>query len=46
MLLWKRTICDSKKSQFIKEQEASQLLRSLGLRIPLIKILLLGSLLV
>ena len=31
-------VCDSKKSKFIKEQEASGLLGSLGIMIPLTKI--------
>ena len=31
-------VCDSKKSKFIKEQEASGLLGSLGIIIPLTKI--------
>ena len=35
MLLSKRTVCDSKKSKFIKEQEASGLLSSLGIKTPL-----------
>ena len=34
MLLSKCTVCDSKKSTFIKEQEASGLLSSLGIKIP------------
>ena len=37
--------CDSKKSNFIKEQEASGLLSSLGIKTPLNKIPLLGPLL-
>ena len=36
--------CDSKKSNFIKEQEASGLLSSLGIKTPLNKISLLGPL--
>ena len=39
MLLLKCTICGSKKSRFIKEQEGSGLLSSLGLRLPLSKII-------
>ena len=31
MLLSKCAVCDSKKSKFIKEQEVSQLLSSLGI---------------
>ena len=45
MLLSKCVMCDSKKSKFIKQQEASGLLRSLGIKKPLNKILLLGPLL-
>ena len=36
-------VCDSKKSKFIKQQEASGLLSSLGMKTPLKKIPLLGS---
>ena len=35
---------DSKKSKFIKEQKASRLLSSLGIKVPLSKIPLLGPL--
>ena len=35
MLLSKCVVCDSKKSKFIKEQEASGLLSSLGIKVPL-----------
>ena len=45
MLLSNRAICDSKKWRFIKEQEASGLLSSLGLKTPLDKIPLLGDIL-
>ena len=45
MLLSKCPVCLSKKSKFIKEQEASGLLSSLLIKIPLNKILLLGLLL-
>ena len=38
-------ICDSKKSKFIKEQEANRLLSNLGLRTPLNKIPVLGDIL-
>ena len=38
-------MCDSKKSKFIKEQETSGLLSSLGIKTPLSKIPLVGSLL-
>ena len=39
------TVCDSKKLKFIKEQEASELLTSLGIRTPLSQIPLVGPLL-
>ena len=45
MLLSKYAVCDSKKSQFIKEQEASGLLSSLGIKAPLSKIPLVGPIL-
>ena len=45
MLLSKCAVCDSKKSKFIKEQEASGLLNSLGIKTPLSKIPLVGPLL-
>ena len=47
ILLSKCELCDSKKSRFIKEQEASRLLSSLAIKIPipLRKIHLLGPLL-
>ena len=45
MLLSKCKVCDSKKSKFINEQEASELLSSLGINTPLNKIALLGLLL-
>ena len=38
-------ICSSKKSKFIKEQEAKGLLSNLGLRTPLNKITVLGDIL-
>ena len=38
MLLSKYLVCDSKKLKFIKEQEASELLSSLGIKTPLSKI--------
>ena len=38
-------VCGSKKSRFIKEQEASGLLSSLGIRTPLNNIPFVGSLL-
>ena len=43
MILSKCAICDSKKSKFIKNQEAKGLLSSLGIRTPLSKIPLLGD---
>ena len=45
MLLSKCAICGTKKSRFIKEQEASELLSSLGIKAPLKKIPLLGYIL-
>ena len=45
MLLSKCAVCNSKKPKFIKEQEASVLLCSLGVKTPLSKISLLGFLL-
>ena len=45
MLLSNCVVCNSKKSKFIKEQEASELLSSLGIKTPLNKICLLGPLL-
>ena len=45
MLLSKCEACDSKKSKSVKEQEASGLLISLGIKTPLNKIILLGPLL-
>ena len=42
MLLSKCAVCDSKKSKYIKEQEASLLLSSLGIKIPLSKMPLIG----
>ena len=45
MILSKCTICGSKKSRFIKNQEAKGLLSNLGLRTPLSKIPVLGDIL-
>ena len=45
MLLSKCAICDSKKSKFIKNQEAKGLLSKLGIKTPLNKIPLLGDIL-
>ena len=41
----KCAVCGSKKSKFMKEQEAEGLLSNLGIRAPLSKIPLLGDLL-
>ena len=38
MLLPKCAVCDSEKPKFIKEEEASGLLSSLGIKKPLCKI--------
>ena len=43
MFLSKGAVWDRKKSKFIKEQEASELLSSLGIKTPLSKIPLVGS---
>ena len=45
MLLSICAICDSEKSRFIKKQEASGILSSLGLRTPLSRVPLLGDIL-
>ena len=45
MLLPKCKVCDSKKTKFIKEQEASRLLSSIAINAPLNKIPLSGLLL-
>ena len=45
MLLSKCAICDSKKSRFIKKQEANGILSGLGLKTPLRKVPLLGDIL-
>ena len=44
-MLSKCTVCGSKKSKFIKEQQAKGLLSNLGIRTPLNKITLLGDIL-
>ena len=44
MMLSKCSVCNNKKSKFIKEQEASGLLSNLGIRAPLSKIPLLNVL--
>ena len=45
MILSKCAICDSKKSRFIKNQEAKGLLSNLGIRTPLNKVPILGDIL-
>ena len=45
MVLSKNAICDSKKSRFIKNQEAKGLLSNLGTRTPLSKVPILGNIL-
>ena len=45
MILSKCAICGSKKSRFIKKQEASGILSNLGLKTPLNKIPLLSDIL-
>ena len=43
MVLSKCAICGSKKSRFIKNQEAKELLSNLGVRTPLSKVSILGD---
>ena len=45
MILSKCAICSSKKSRFIKNQEAKRLLSNLGIRTPLSKVPILGNIL-
>ena len=45
MVLSKCEICGSKKSRFIKNQEAKGLLSNLGARTPLSRVTLLGDIL-
>ena len=45
MILSKCEICGSKKSRFIKNQEAKGLLSKLGIRTPLSKVPILGDIL-
>ena len=45
MVLSKCAICDSKKSSFVKNQEAKGLLSNLGFRTPLSKVPILGNIL-
>ena len=45
MILSKCTICGSKKSRFIKKQEAKGLLSNLGIKTPLRKVPIFGDIL-
>ena len=45
MILSRCAICNTKKSKFIKQQEAKGLLSKLGIKTPLSKISLLGDIL-
>ena len=45
MVLSKCAICESKKSRFIKNQEANGLLSNLGIKTPLSKVPILGDIL-
>ena len=45
MLLSKCSICGSKKSRFIKNQEAKELLSNLGIKTPLSKVPILDDIL-
>ena len=45
MILSKCAICGHKKSRFIKNQEAKKLLSELGIKTPLSKVPILGSIL-
>ena len=45
MILSKCAICGSKKSRFIKNQEAKRLLSNLGIKTPLSKVPILGNIL-
>ena len=45
MILSKSAICGSKKSRFIKNQEAKGLLSNLGLKTPFSKVPILGDIL-
>ena len=44
MLSSKSAVCGSKKSKFMKEQEAEELLSNLGIKTPLSKIPLINAL--
>ena len=43
MILSKCTICGSKRSRFVKNQEAKGLLSKLGIKTPLSKVPILGD---
>ena len=45
MILSKCAICGSKKSRFIKDQEATGLLSNLGVKTPLSRVAILGDIL-
>ena len=45
MILSKCAICNSKKSKFINQQEAKELLSKLGIKTPLSKIPIFGDIL-
>ena len=45
MILWKWAICGSRKSKFIKDQEAKGLLSNFGVRTPISKVAILGDIL-
>ena len=45
VILSKCTVCGSKKSRFIKDQEAKGLLSNLGIKLPLSKVPILGDIL-
>ena len=45
MVLSKWALCDSKKSRFIKNQEAKGILSNLGIRTPLSKVPILANIL-
>ena len=45
IILWKYATCGSKKSRFIKNQEAKGLLTNLGVRTPFSKVPILGDIL-
>ena len=45
MILSKCAVCSSKKSRFIKNQEAKGLLSKLGIKTPLRKVPILGDIL-